>query len=364
MNDCPENRSCSGSIRPERCRPWSVLWVARWLRPAVLASIAVLLAAQPTFAQPSAAATGTNERSEATGADAAAKPDSADAAAQNAGTTQQGTAPTPVDVAEDGQAPAGNGPTDAPSRRAARDLPRQGIPTTPLEIFLAMGIWGVPFVIASVVAVWFTVERLVVLRRGRVIPRDFVDRFLTQLRTGQLDQTAALEACEESGSPVAVIFAHGIRKWGKPSVEVEQAIIDGGERETARLRKHLRVLNGTATVTPLFGLLGTVVGMIRAFNGLATASVAERPEQLAVGIALALLTTACGLAVAIPSLIAYIYFTGRVDTLVMEMDELAQQVVQLVSAEGLAQKPAPTRSAESPAAAGVPSGEPLTEATP
>ncbi|RMG38803.1 MAG: MotA/TolQ/ExbB proton channel family protein [Planctomycetota bacterium] len=251
----------------------------------------------------------------------------------------------------------------ATGRRGGTPDAGRGIPTTPLEIFLAMGIWGVPFVVASVVAVWFTVERLVVLRRGRVIPRDFVDRFLTQLRNGQLDRDTALRACEESGSPVAVIFAHGIRKWGKPSVEVEQAIIDGGERETAQLRRHLRVLNGTATVTPLFGLLGTVVGMIRAFNGLATASVAERPEQLAVGIALALLTTACGLAVAIPSLIAYIYFTGRVDTLVMEMDALAQQVVQLVSAEGLAERAAAAGGAEKTTTDVSEQGQELAEAS-
>ncbi|NOX55826.1 MAG: MotA/TolQ/ExbB proton channel family protein [Planctomycetes bacterium] len=211
-----------------------------------------------------------------------------------------------------------------------------GIPTNPTEIILELRWWIVPFVLASIIAVWFAIERLVVLRRSRVIPRPFVERFLQHLEQGLLDPTSALELCEQNGSPVAAVFAHGVRKWGKPSVEVEQAIIDGGERQISQLRKHLRVLNGVATVTPLLGLLGTVVGMIKAFNDIAVAGAMGRPDQLAVGIAIALLTTAFGLAIAIPSLIMYMYLAGRVDTLVAEMDFLAQNVVQLICAEALA----------------------------
>ena len=132
------------------------------------------------------------------------------------------------------------------------------------------------------------------------------------------------------------MFVHGIRKWGKPSVEVEQAIIDGGERQVALLRKHLRVLNGVATVAPLIGLLGTVIGMIQAFNDIAGASAMGRPEELAVGIGLALLTTAVGLSIAIPALTLYMFLASRVDTLVMEMDDVSQNVVQLISGEAIA----------------------------
>ena len=195
-----------------------------------------------------------------------------------------------------------------------------------------------PFIVASLVAFWFSVERLVVLRRGRVIPRHFVDRFLELLKTGQLDAVAALELCEKNNSPVAQIFAHGVRKWGKPSVEVEQAIIDGGERQVSQLRTNLRAINGVATITPLMGLLGTVVGMMIGFLDLASTSVAERTETLAVGILTALSTTALGLAIAIPALIVYMYLSGRIDTLVMEMDELSQQVVNRISAESLYMK--------------------------
>ncbi len=207
--------------------------------------------------------------------------------------------------------------------------------TTLVDMVRALDMWIIPFALATLIAVWFTAERLVVLRRGRVIPRPFVKRFLALLEDGELEAPQALEICEKNGSPVAQIFAHGVRKWGKPSVELEQAIIDGGERQVAALRKHLRVINGVATVTPLLGLLGTVCGMLISFNRIAEHGAMGNTEQLAAGIALALVTTAAGLIIAIPSLIAYMYLNGRVDALVMDMDLLSQRVVQCVSAEAL-----------------------------
>ena len=246
-----------------------------------------------------------------------------------------------IDTVGDGQG-SGVAPGNQPAGRGnlsnatAAEERRNAIPRDPMEIVEALG-WPfvVPFVLASVIAVWFAIERMVILRRRRVIPRAFVDRFLMHLRSGQITPRQALALCEENNSPVAQVFAHGIRKWGKPSVEVEQAIIDGGERQVSYMRKHLRVLNGVATVTPLIGLLGTVIGMIQAFNEIAAADAMGKAQQLAVGIALALLTTAAGLLIAIPSLIMYMYLSGKVDALVIEMDNLAQNVVHLISAEAL-----------------------------
>jgi biopolymer transport protein ExbB len=214
----------------------------------------------------------------------------------------------------------------------------KGIPTDPIEVLWALGPFLYPLGLTSIVVVWFSIERMVVLRRGRVIPRPFVRRFFEHLEEGKLDPRSALKLCEESGSPISSIFAHGIRKWGKSSVEVEQAIIDGGERQVSQLRTHLRVLNGASTVAPLLGLLGTVVGMIASFNEIATKAGMGKSEALAAGIGLALLTTAVGLMIAIPALIMYMYLSGRVDALVMEMDALAQDLVDLISAEGLAEQ--------------------------
>ncbi len=234
------------------------------------------------------------------------------------------------------QEPATSTPVTATSNESSTAKAKTGgIPQKPIEVLYALGPFVYPLGLCSIVVIWFSLERLVVLRRGRVIPRPFVRRFFEHLEQGHLDPKSAQELCEASRSPVASVFAHGIKKWGKPSVEVEQAIIDGGERQTSLLRKHIRVLNGVATIAPLLGLLGTVVGMIDSFNSIAVKQAMGKTEDLAAGIGLALLTTAVGLIIAIPALIMYMYFQGRVDGLVMEMDSLAQKLVEMISAEGL-----------------------------
>lgn len=214
-----------------------------------------------------------------------------------------------------------------------------GTPMIPTKNLLTVmrdgGPMMIPIAACSVLLMVFVFERLIVLRKGRVIPRPFVKRFLEQLAAGQLDRESALTLCGENKSPVALIFAAAVKKWGKSSVEIEQAIIDAGERVTNDLRKYLRLFNGISTISPLLGLLGTVTGMIAAFNVLAEASAMGRPDMLADGIGEALLTTAAGLIVAIPAMVAYLFFVGRVDQLVIELDALGQQLVDHISAESL-----------------------------
>ncbi len=198
--------------------------------------------------------------------------------------------------------------------------------------------------LCSIVSLVFVFERLISLRRGRVIPEPFVKRILHQLREGQLSREEALELCKENKSPVAMAFAGALRKWGRPSVEVEQGLIDAGERVTTELRRYLRVFSSVSTITPLLGLLGTVFGMISSFNAIASSRALGRPEQLAGGIAEALLNTAFGLGVAIPALVFYWFFVGLVDRRIIEIDSLGQELVEMISAEGL-QENAPARTA-------------------
>jgi biopolymer transport protein ExbB len=193
-----------------------------------------------------------------------------------------------------------------------------------------------PLLACSVVGLALFFERLVSLRRSRVIPKPFVQRFLHQVRDGNLDRQRALELCQENRSPVAAVFAGALRKWGRPSVEVEQGIIDAGERVTNGLRKYLRVFSALTVVAPLLGLLGTVIGMIETFNVVAETSVSRGdPQQLAAGISRALLNTAFGLTVAIPAQCFYYFFVGRVDRLIIDMDSLGQELVNLICAEEL-----------------------------
>ncbi|MBL8808612.1 MAG: MotA/TolQ/ExbB proton channel family protein [Planctomycetaceae bacterium] len=244
--------------------------------------------------------------------------------------------PAAADSGSAAQPAGGNAGANSQSGTAPENAAPAGIPTDPLGIADAMGRpFTAAFIAASIIGVWSVIERLVVLRRRRVIPKAFVERFLMHLRAGRMDKTEAISVCQQNESPMADVFLHGVRKWGRPSVEVEQAVLDGGERQISQLKKGLRVLNGVSTLSPLIGLLGTVVGMIRSFNDIATAGAMGQTQTLANGIALALLTTAVGLLIAIPAMAAYLYLAGKVDSLVMEMDRLGQELVNLISAEAL-----------------------------
>jgi biopolymer transport protein ExbB len=185
--------------------------------------------------------------------------------------------------------------------------------------------------------VLFTLERLVSLRRSQIVPAPFVNRFMDQLSSGELNRETALALCDKSNSTVSRIFRAGVQKWGRSAVEVEQAILDAGERAAWDLRRFLRGINGIATVSPLLGLFGTVVGMIQSFDSIAVvdSTMADQKALIATGISVALITTAAGLTVAIPALVSHLLITGIVDRRIMELDSLGMKVVNLVSAEAL-----------------------------
>jgi biopolymer transport protein ExbB len=236
----------------------------------------------------------------------------------------------------------------APAALKTEPLAKEGpVPTTNLmKIMREGGVLMWPLAASSVIGLAFVFERLIALRRARVIPKPFVKRFLQQMREGTLDRSRALELCQENGSPVAEIFSGAVRKWGRPAVEVEQGIIDAGDRATNGLRKYLRVFSALTVISPLLGLLGTVFGMIQAFNAVATTDALGRPELLARGISQALLNTAFGLSIAIPAQSFYFYLVSKVDQLIIAMDGLAQEVVNLISAEDLQARSEDSRPAK------------------
>jgi biopolymer transport protein ExbB len=190
-------------------------------------------------------------------------------------------------------------------------------------------------VLCSVVTLGFALERLVALRRARVIPRDFVNRFVERLASGKLDRDRAAELCRANDSAVARVFAMVISYWGQPAATIRQAVGYDAAGELSDLKRNVRVLNGTATLAPLLGLLGTVIGMIQSFDALGGRVGPARGELLAQGISLALVTTAIGLAIAAFSVFAYYFLLSRVDVLVRDLDEHARQVIDLVCAESI-----------------------------
>ena len=187
--------------------------------------------------------------------------------------------------------------------------------------------------LCSVVTLGFGLERTVALRRGRVVPKDFVARFHERLSGGKLDRDRAIELCRANDSPAARVFAHIVRYWGSPAIAIRQAVESDAAGEVVDLKRNIRVLSMTTTLAPLLGLLGTVFGMIQSFDAIGSKTGGAKGDALAQGISLALVSTGVGLAIAAVSVTLYYYLLNRVDLVVRDLDEQARRVIDLVSAE-------------------------------
>jgi biopolymer transport protein ExbB len=190
-----------------------------------------------------------------------------------------------------------------------------------------------PLLACSIVTLGYVLERSVALRRDRVIPREFAERFLERLSSGKLDRERALELCRAHNSPLARVFAMVVNAWGQPGATIRQIVSHDAAGEVVELRRNLRVLSAMATLGPLLGLLGTVVGIIQSFDALGGRVGPARGEALAHGISLALVATAIGLAVAVVAVAFYYVFLNRVDILVRELDDRTRHIIELVSGE-------------------------------
>jgi biopolymer transport protein ExbB len=174
--------------------------------------------------------------------------------------------------------------------------------------------------------------------------------FLKELR-GKLvsrDVEGAIKVCERHGGPVAAIVKAGLLRFGRPKDEVEMALQDASAHELSMLERGLPILATVAMIAPLLGFLGTVTGMINSFDALASVGL-NNPAAVARGISQALITTAAGLAIAIPVQMAYNYFVTSVNALVRNMESAAHVVLEAMreggaggSASGIDLTPAST----------------------
>ena len=192
-----------------------------------------------------------------------------------------------------------------------------------------------PLVVCSVVAFGYFLERWAALRRGRVVPREFVNRFLDRLGTGKLDRERALDLCKANDSPAARVFGQILMMWGEPAGQIRTGISQAIGMEYMTLKRNIRVLNATATLAPLMGLLGTVVGIIESFNALGGRNVPSKSAALAEGIGLALVMTALGLGVAIFSVAAYYYLLGKLDAMMVSLEQESVRVMEVISSSGV-----------------------------
>ena len=175
-------------------------------------------------------------------------------------------------------------------------------------------------VIGAVVILWKLVDLSTKAARTRRVLRD-VDALVAEGRIAE-----AVETAETSGTPAGRILAEGLRRADEGTERVIKAIENAGMIEMAKLERGLVVLATVSTVAPLLGFLGTVVGMIVAFQAIELAGEVEA-TSVAAGIKVALITTAAGLVIAIPVSIAHNYFVSRIDRLVIDMEESAQRTI-------------------------------------
>ena len=199
-----------------------------------------------------------------------------------------------------------------------------------LELVQAGGWLMVPILLCSVIALAIVGERFWSLQNKRICPDTLVPQVWRWVKNRQLDGKKLAEL--RAGSPLGRVLAAGLVNQAHDREIMKESIEETGRHVVVELERYLNTLGTIASITPLLGLLGTVIGMIKVFTAITTVGVGN-PTVLAGGISQALITTAAGLSVAIPTLMFYRYFRGRVDELVITMEKESLKMVEVVHGE-------------------------------
>ena len=187
-------------------------------------------------------------------------------------------------------------------------------------------------IILSIIAFGIIMERIYNFNRARMDSQKFMDEIVKHLKRNKIIE--AIEMCNQTPGPIAHIIKAGILKHDRSRGEIKEAIEEAAGLEIPRLEKHLPIIATIAHIAPLLGLLGTVSGMIKAFQIIqakALAATPVNPGDLSGGIWEALLATLAGLSVAIPTYVAYNYLVNQVDNLVYDMERSATDLVNILS---------------------------------
>jgi biopolymer transport protein ExbB len=195
------------------------------------------------------------------------------------------------------------------------------------EIVRAGGLFMWPIIMCSVIAAAIILERLWTLQEKRVLPRDLMDRVWKLVEANQVNDKVV--GALEQNSPLGKVLAAGLLNRHRGREVMMERLEDTGRHVIHELERFLNTLGTIASISPLLGLLGTVTGIIKAFNAIQAGGMGD-PRMLSGGIAEALVTTAAGLCVAIPALIGYRYLRGRVEGFVIEMEKDAIKLADAV----------------------------------
>lgn len=200
-----------------------------------------------------------------------------------------------------------------------------------LEIIRAADWPIIPLLFASVIALALIFERLFSLRRSAIVPAGLLEKVLGELR--QAGPSDELIARVHAHSPLGRVLAAGLRNMRTSREVMKESIEEAGAAVAHDLGRFLTTLGTIASVAPLMGLFGTVVGMIELFGAQGGSGVGADPQQLAHGISIALYNTGFGLMIAIPALIAHRHFRALVDSIVVEMEQQAVKLVEVLHGE-------------------------------
>lgn len=197
------------------------------------------------------------------------------------------------------------------------------------------GIMMIPIIIGSIVALAIIIERALYLRRVQVETQRFMDKITRVVGASRIME--AMVICDNTTGPMAAIVKAAISLHDRGREEIRQVVEETAGREVAKLERYLPALGTIGTVSPLLGLLGTVLGMIKSSNHLAIAGTSN-PVGLIGGISEALITTAAGLFVAIPVVVCHNWFTNKVNMLVLEMEARTTEILDILARSKPSQK--------------------------
>ena len=188
-------------------------------------------------------------------------------------------------------------------------------------------IW--PLLLASIIAVALIIERSISLRNTKIVPRTLLEQVVGVFQRQGVTPEVLDKLAKDS--PLGAVLAAGLRNYKSSRYVMKEAIEEAGRAAMHDMERFLTTLGTIATASPLLGLFGTVIGMIEIFGS--QAPTGANPAQLAHGISVALYNTAFGIAISIPSLIFYRHFKNKVDSLVVEMEQQAAKLVDIVHGE-------------------------------
>ncbi len=198
------------------------------------------------------------------------------------------------------------------------------------ELVISGGWLMLPILLCSIVALAIVIERLWMLRQSRICPSGLVNEVWRWVQEGQLDSERIVGL--RVASPLGRVLAAGLASLNESREVMKENIEDTGRHVVVELERYLNTLGTIASITPLLGLLGTVIGMIKVFTAITVSGVGNA-AALAGGISQALLTTAAGLSVAIPTLMFYRYLRRRIDLLVINMEQESLKLVEIIHGE-------------------------------